>query len=67
MRRVSALSRGAFTLIETLVVIAIVAVMAAILFPVLVRAKEAARSTGDIAAMAQIGHAYALYESDYSA
>lgn len=57
--------KKAFTLIELLVVIAIIAILAAILFPVFARAKQAAKSTGDLAQAKQIGTSLAMYLSDY--
>ena len=57
--------RGGFTLIEILVVISIIAILAAILFPVFARAKEAAKKTTCLANMRQIGAAFALYLNDY--
>src|SRR6476660_709721 len=53
--------RGGFTLIELLVVITIVAILAAILFPVFARAKKSACLSN----MRQIGAAFSLYLSDY--
>ena len=52
---------AAFTLIEMLVVIAIIGVLAALLLPALSRAKEAGRSTACISNLHQIGIALQLY------
>ena len=51
----------AFTLIELLVVIGIVAVLAALLLPVLSRAKESGRSTACISNLHQVGLALQIY------
>lgn len=53
-----------FTLIELLVVITIIVVLAALLFPVFVAAKAAAKTTLCISNMRQIGMASQLYLSD---
>jgi len=58
------MSRKAFTLIELLVVIAIIAILAAILFPVFAQAKRAAKATGDLSNIKQIGTAMQIYVSD---
>lgn len=55
----------AFTLIELLVVIAIIAILAAILFPVFAQAKAAAKSSGDLSNLKQIGLAAIMYTNDY--
>jgi prepilin-type N-terminal cleavage/methylation domain-containing protein len=57
--------RRAFTLIELLVVIAIIAILAAILFPVFAQAKVAAKNTGDLSNIKQIGTAMQIYATDY--
>lgn len=54
----------AFTLIELLIVIAIIAILAAILFPVFASAREKARQTACVSDLKQIGLAVAQYEQD---
>lgn len=54
-----------FTLIELLVVIAIIAILAAILFPVFMRAREAARAAACRSNLKQIGAALMMYREDY--
>jgi len=56
--------KKAFTLIELLVVITIIAILAAILFPVFARAKAAAKQTVCISNLKQIGTAMTLYMGD---
>ena len=53
-----------FTLIELLVVISIIAVLAAILFPVFAKAKASAKSTVCISNLRQIGAAMTMYMAD---
>src|SRR5256885_4185391 len=54
-----------FTLVETLVVIAIISVLAAILFPVFAAARAAARRTVCISQLRQIGMAMLMYKQDW--
>lgn len=54
-----------FTLIELLVVISIVALLAAILFPVFGRARENARRSSCQSNLKQLGLAFAQYSQDY--
>lgn len=54
-----------FTLIELLVVIVIIAVLAAILFPVLVQARDKSRATVALSNARQIGMAITLYVQDW--
>lgn len=58
------LYRAGFTLIETLVVIAIIAILAAILFPLFMTAKENARTSQCISNVKQLLGALAAYASD---
>ena len=54
-----------FTLIELLTVIAIIAVVAAMLFPVYANAKKSAAKAQCVSNLAQIGKAFEAYISDY--
>jgi prepilin-type N-terminal cleavage/methylation domain-containing protein len=63
-RRTRTIAR-AFTLIELLVVITIIVILAAILFPVMARAKESAKKTSCLSNMRQIGGAFMLYLNDF--
>jgi general secretion pathway protein G len=56
--------RRAFTLVELLVVITILAILAALLFPVFARAKASAKQTQCLSNLHQIGVAIQLYMSD---
>jgi prepilin-type N-terminal cleavage/methylation domain-containing protein len=57
--------RSAFTLLELLVVVAIVAILAAILSPVFSQAKLAAKKTATISNLKQIALAGLMYSSDH--
>jgi len=56
---------GAFTLLELLVVIVIIAVLAAWLMPVLARARDKARATQCANNLGQWGLAYQMYADDF--
>jgi prepilin-type N-terminal cleavage/methylation domain-containing protein/prepilin-type processing-associated H-X9-DG protein len=55
----------AFTLIELLIVVAIIAILAAILFPVFAQAREKARQTTCVSNLRQLGLGVAMYAQDY--
>ena len=55
-----------FTLVELLMVIAIVAVLAAILFPAFAGSKEAAKQANCLANLKQLASAWQLYADNYS-
>lgn len=57
--------RRAFTLVELLIVIAILAVLAAVLFPVFSQAKETGKRTVCLNNLRQIGLGLTIYLSDY--
>ena len=56
---------SAFTLIELLVAIAIIAILAAILFPVFAQAREKARQTACLSNLKQISTATLMYVQDF--
>ena len=57
--------KTAFTLVELLVVIAVIVILASILFPVFARARENARRAACQSNMKQLGLAYMQYTQDY--
>ena len=57
--------RQAFTLVELLVVIGVIAVLVAMLLPALTRARQAATTLKCAANMRQIGQMFGLYAADY--
>ncbi|MGB9626765.1 MAG: DUF1559 domain-containing protein [Phycisphaerae bacterium] len=57
-------ARPAFTLIEMLVVVAIIVLLAAILIPSALGAREAARATACLSNLKQMGHAVQMYTQD---
>jgi len=58
-------ARRGFTLIELLVVITIIAILAAMLLPVLGRAREGARRALCLSNLKQIGLSFRMYAEDY--
>ena len=57
--------RRAFTLVEALVVIAVIAVMVSLLLPALITAREAARMTACLSNLRQIGESLQLYANKH--
>jgi prepilin-type processing-associated H-X9-DG protein/prepilin-type N-terminal cleavage/methylation domain-containing protein len=64
-RRSTAAARPGFTLIGLLVVIGIIAILAAILFPVFAQAREKARSSSCLSNLKQLGLGCMMYAQDY--
>ena len=62
----NSLQRKAFTLIELLLVIAIIAILAALLLPALNRSKEMAKSLSCINNLKQQGFVFYCYSDDYN-
>lgn len=58
-------NKRGFTLIELLTVIAILAILSAILFPVFAQARDKARQTSCLSNGKQIGLSYVMYMQDY--
>jgi prepilin-type N-terminal cleavage/methylation domain-containing protein/prepilin-type processing-associated H-X9-DG protein len=57
--------RRAFTLLELLVVVAVIGVLAGLLLPALGRAREAGRATACLSNLRQVGIALQLYVQDF--
>lgn len=64
MKKLATSRRGAFTLIEILVVIGIIALLAALLFPAFARARESARQTNCASNLKDVYFAVNLYYQD---
>lgn len=56
--------RCGFSLVELLVVVAIIAILAAILFPVFAQAKQSAKQTAALSNIRELGLAWLMYTSD---
>jgi prepilin-type N-terminal cleavage/methylation domain-containing protein/prepilin-type processing-associated H-X9-DG protein len=57
--------RSGFTLVELLVVVTVIAILAAILYPVFSQVRERARTSGCASNLKQIGHAFTMYTQDF--
>src|SRR5690554_2829812 len=60
------MTRRAFTIIELLVVVAIIAILIGILLPALGRARDVAKTTQSLSQLRQLGLAHAAYGSDHN-
>ncbi len=63
--KTSRLPSKGFTLIEILIIIAIISILAAILLPVFARARENARKTSCLSNLKQLGMGVQMYAQDY--
>ncbi len=59
------LIRRAFTVVEVLIVVAVIAILAGVLFPVLANARSEARKSTCLSNLHQLGSSIAMYSSDY--
>jgi prepilin-type N-terminal cleavage/methylation domain-containing protein/prepilin-type processing-associated H-X9-DG protein len=59
------LHKRAFTLIELVVVVALIAILAALLFPVFAQSREKARAASCLSNLRQLGTGYMLYVQDH--
>ena len=66
MFNIDSRNRSGFTLVELLIVVAIIAVLGAILLPVYASAKSSGRRAKCQSNLRQIGQAFQLYQADYS-
>jgi prepilin-type N-terminal cleavage/methylation domain-containing protein len=65
MTQILRTARAGFTLVELTVVVTIIAILAAILFPVFSHARESSRKTTCASNLYQVGAALQLYARDY--
>lgn len=65
-KRPCATYKNAFTLVELLVVVAILSVLAALLMPALVQAQRAARQIACASQQKQINYGFVMYQNDFN-